>query len=252
MEQLNFFDCSLSFGRRKIVERGSFYTKEDLLKYMDLYGIKRGIVYHSLAREDEMINGNNFLLEEIKSDSNLIPAWVVMPHHTGEFYAPDVLKGKMKEKGIRFVRMFPSDRDGRYSLSPWNCGELFSLLNETEVPVIIPLTSITFDEIFEILSRYTNLRLILSDLNYRIDRNLYPLLKQLPHLYLETMGYKVNGGIEEICSKFGAHRLVFGSSMPEKSGASAVTMINYARISTEEKKMIAETNLENLLKGVGM
>lgn len=250
MEQLIFFDCSLSFGRRKIIDNGSFYSKEDLLKYMDLYGIRKGIVYHSLARENEPLNGNKVLMEEIKSNPNLIPAWTVMPHHTGEFYEPEILRAKMKENDVKIVRMFPSDKDHRYSLSSWNCKELFDFLSDAKIPVIIPMTSISFDEVYRILSEFKGLRMILCEMNYRVDRDLYPLLKQLPNLYIETMGYKVHMGIEEICSRFGAQRLIFGSSMPAKSGASAVAMINYARIGIEDKKLIASGNITRLLKEV--
>ena len=76
------------------------------------------------------------------------------------------------------------------------------------------------------------------------------ILKKHKNLYLETFGFKAQDGIEEVCKVFGAERLIFGSGMPESSGAAAVTMITYANISFEEKQMIASENLEKLLGGV--
>jgi len=86
--------------------------------------------------------------------------------------------------------------------------------------------------------------------NYRVDRSLFALVKKFDNLYVETFGYKQHHGIEEFCKRFGAHRMVFGSGMPAYSGGAAVAMINYARISDEEKRMIAYENLEKILGGV--
>lgn len=250
METLSFFDCNCSFGRRKIVDPGSLYTREDLLRYMDQYGISKALVYHSLAREDAPITGNNILMEQIKDYPALVPVWIVIPHHTGEFYEPGILIEKMKENNVRIVRMFSGDNEHKYSLASWNCGELLSALEEHRVPVIMQMNAISFDILYNICNQYPKLKLIISEIGYRVDRDLYPLLNKVPNLYIETMGYKVHNGIEEICERFGAKHLIFGSGMPVKSGASAVCMINYARISENEKRMIAYENLETLLEEV--
>ena len=57
-------------------------------------------------------------------------------------------------------------------------------------------------------------------------------------------------GIEDVCAKFGAERILFGSSLPYGAGSAAVSMITYANISEEEKELIASGNLERLLGGV--
>lgn len=250
MELLSFFDCSASFGMRGIVNPGSFYKLEDLLKKMKAYGIERALVYHSMAREYNPQIGNSMLMEEIKSHPELMPVWVIMPHHTDEFPDPDKLIQGMRENNVRAVRMFPAISDHGYSLSDWNCGELFNMLEEHKIPLFIGMEQTNWEELHKICSNHPGLRIVVTGVTYRISRNLYPLMKAHDNLYIETMGYKVYNGIEDICSKFGTHRLIFGSSMPVSSGASAVTMINYARISDKEKNMIAHENLENLLGGV--
>lgn len=250
MEPLDFFDCSCSFGMRGIINPGSFYKLEDLIKNMDLYGIGRALVYHSMAREYNSKIGNVMLLNEIKNYSNLLPVWVVMPHHTDEFPSPKELIKNMRENNVRAVRMFPAVSDHGYSLSEWNCGELFNILEKHNIPLFIGMEQTSWEEMHTLCSNHPQLKVVVTGVTYRISRNLYPFMKIHKNLYIETMGYKVYNGIEDLCSKFGAHRLIFGSSMPVSSGASAVTMINYAKISDEEKYMIARENLENLLGGV--
>lgn len=250
MEPPDFFDCSCSAGMRGILNPGSFYTFGDLTQKVNDYGIKKALVYHSMAREYHPVTGNRMLMDEVGNHPCLYPVWVVMHHHTGEFPGPEKLIGQMKENNVRAVRMFPGVSDQNYCIAEWNCGELFAVLEKHEVPLMIGLEQLTWNELYELCSNHPGLRIILTEVNYRINRNLYTLLKKFEYLYIETMGYKVHHGIEEICEKLGAQRLVFGSGMPLYPGGAAVSMINYARISEKEKRMIAHENLENLLGGV--
>lgn len=249
-ERLTLYDCSCSFGARGIVNPGSFYKVEDLVRKMVYYGIQKALVYHAMAREYNPELGNRRLMEEIKDYPQLYPVWVVMPHHTCEFPQPEKLRDQLRENGIRAVRMFPGVSDQNYSIDSWNCGELFNMLQSCGIPLFIGLDQLAWHQLYALHCEYPNLKVVLTDVHYRIDRNLYALLKQFGNLHVETYGYKVHHGIEELCSRFGAHRLIFGSSMPVFSGGSAVSMINYARISAREKRMIACDNLENLLGGV--
>ncbi|MCK5738614.1 amidohydrolase family protein, partial [bacterium] len=51
-----------------------------------------------------------------------------------------------------------------------------------------------------------------------------------------------------LVSRFGADRLLFGSEMPLKTPGAARALIDYADISTDDKKLIAGENLKRLLK----
>jgi predicted TIM-barrel fold metal-dependent hydrolase len=250
MEGLKFFDCNCSFGMRSIRYPGSFYKIEDLVNKMKYYGIERALVYHSMAREYSPSVGNKMLMDEIKNYPSLVPVWAVMPHHTEEFPEPYELIKQMKLNGVKIVTMFPSMMDQAYSLAEWNCGELFSVLEEHRIPLILGFEQTSWNELHDLLSNHPKLNVILTNVNYRIDRNMYVMLKKFDNLFIETYGYKVYQGIEQICKKFGAHRLIYGSGMPVFSGSAAVSMVNYAQISEEEKKMIAFKNLETLLEGV--
>ena len=57
-------------------------------------------------------------------------------------------------------------------------------------------------------------------------------------------------GIEDTVERFGASRLVFGSGMPNVSGASSVALLTYARISDEDKALIGSGNIKRLLSEV--
>jgi predicted TIM-barrel fold metal-dependent hydrolase len=235
---------------RGIACPGSFYRVEDLVNRMERYGIEKALVYHSMAREYNPAEGNKMLMEEIKDYPSLIPVWVVMHHHTNEFPEPGELAGQMKNSGIKAVRMFPAAWEQNYSTSEWNCGELFSFFEDYRIPLLIGLDQLGWDGLNTLCSSHPELRIILTSVDYRVDRNLYALMEKFRNIYIETIGYKVHSGIEEICGRFGAERLIFGSGMPVLSGGSAVSMINYSRISDREKRMIAADNIKALLGGV--
>lgn len=250
MEPLSFFDCNCSFGMRRVVNPGSFFEIEELKKRMDRYGIGKALVYHAMAREYDAVVGNGMLINEITGEECFYPMWAVMHHHTGEFPPPDLLIKQMKKNSIKAVCIFPAPMDQNFSIAKWNCGELFTVLVKHAIPIFIGMDQISFDGIYDLCNSFPKLKVVLTGVNYRIDRNVHALLNQLPHFYIEISGYKTHNGIEEMCEKFGAGRLMFGSGMPLYSGASAVSMINYARISEKEKSMIASENLEALLGGV--
>jgi len=252
LDNIRFFDCSASFGRRKNVHKGSFFSLDELLQKMAYYRIDGAMVYHSMAAEYEPNEGNQMLLDQIAGIHNLKPVWVVMPHHTGEFPHPLNLRELMKQNNIRAVRMMPGDSG--YSLAGWSCGALFKMLEGCNVPVMLGVSQINrnYQILNDVLAAHPDMKLILTDIPYHCARYVYPLLECFPNLYLETIGFKVFGGIEDVCKKFGAGRLIFGSNAPLYSGGSAIGMIQYAKISQEEKKAIACENLEKLLEGVSL
>jgi len=252
MQTFSFFDCNASFGRRKLVLPNSFYKKEDLLKYMDAYRIDRALVTHALARELDPIAGNEMLMDEIKGNDNLVPAWVVLPHHTNEFPAPEDLINQLKAKNVKAVTLLPSLADYYFSLSEWCCGELYSALEAYNIPLLLEMRSVdpNLEALHSILEAHPKLKLIFTNVTYRVSRNLYPLMKKFPNLYVETSGFKGQDGIQDLCEVFGASRVVFGSNMPVGSGSAAVAMVTYANISASDKARIASENLNDILGGV--
>lgn len=251
IEGLKFFDCNSSFGMRGILYPGSFYKLEDLLDRMNRYGIEKSLVWHSMAREYSPMVGNKMLIDEIKIHSNLQPVWTVMQHHTNEMPGPEELIKEMKINNVKAVNMFPADQG--FSIAEWNCGELYAALEKYNVLLFIGFDQIgSWDDLYAICNNYPGLQVVITNVNYRINRSIYSLLKKLKNLYIESYGYKVHNGIEEICETFGANRLIFGSGMPVYSGAAAVAPIIYARISQKEKEMIAGKNLEELMGGVSL
>lgn len=244
----HFFDCRASYGMRCYRAPGSFYRKEDLLRKMEGFNIDGALVYHSMSREYDPQVGNRRLCEEIKNDSNLYPVWSVLPHYTGEFDPPEKLLKEMKANGVKALTMFP--REQAFSFAEFTCGELFRMCEEHRIPLLMDLDEMGGIAATDWLcAAHPQLPLVVTNVSYRMDRDLYPLLDKYRNFSIEIAGYKPFNGIEHICRRFGAERLVFGTGMPENSGAAAVGLLVYADISDKEKNMIASGNLKKLLGG---
>ena len=249
MEPIRFFDCSASFGRRRIIHKGSFWQLDELNRKMVHYGIENALVYHAMASDYEPLEGNMLLLDEIKEQPHLKPVWVVMPHQTGEFPPPGELQAQLKRYDIRAVRLTPGASNASYSLAEWSCGLLFAMLEKCKIPTMLAASQINWNYqiLHDVLEAHPLLHLILTDMPYHGARSIYPLMEKFPHLYIETIGFKVFNGIEDGCCRFGSGRFIFGSSAPLYSGGSAAGMVRYAQISDEDKRAISSGNLEKML-----
>lgn len=247
---VGFFDSNCVIGMRSVRRSGvvgeaEFYSLEDLLAEMDYAGIGHALVYHSLAKEYVPMIGNHRLMDEIDGHERLHPCWVVMPHNTGEMPHPEALVNEMMERGVKAARLFPSDH--LFSLSDWCAGELLTQLEKHGIVAIIEIDQIGWDGLHGLCSRYPQLSVIAANLGYRINRQLYPLLEKFENLHVETSGYQIHRGMEAICDRFGADRIIFGTRMPFFTPGPAVNMVNYSLIGAKEKEMAAGGNLRRIL-----
>lgn len=249
----HFFDCRASYGMRCYRAPGSFYRKEDLLRKMSDYSIDCALVYHSLSKEYDPMVGNHVLCREIKDDKNLFPVWAVQPHYTGEFDTPSKLLEDMRANGVKALTMFPAPSSQNFSFAEFTCGEIFHMCEEHQIPFFVDMDQMGgIAAVDWLCAAHPKLPLVVTKVNYRIDRDLYPLLDKYRNFYIEISGYKPFEGIKSICERFGAGRLIFGTGMPESAGGAAVGLVTYADITDSEKNMIASGNLKKLLGGVAL
>lgn len=247
---ITFLDCNCSIGRTNVPNPGTFDSPEILVEKMAEYGIAESLVYHAVARDHTPAMGNPLIDEIASKYENINPVWVIMPHHTGEFPKPDILWAEMKNKGVRAVRIFPSDKRHNYSMKGYSLGPLLSMLDEHSVPLFVDIDEIGWDKIDIIPDRYPKLPIVLCNIGYRCDRHLYPLMESCGNIHIETSRYIPNQGIEALVEEFGSDRILFGSAMPYYSGAGAVFHIRNLMLPEEDKKAIASENVKRLLSEV--
>lgn len=244
---LKFVDCNIMVGQPNAVSGWRLYDGREIADEARRCGICRGLAWCSAALDLHPIDGNKEIDHICKSESFYLPVWVVMPHHTGEFWAPDVLQRKLKQAGAAAVRLAPKYNVLGYSLHDWCCGEMLAMLEDAGIPALMDADQADWDTVHKVCQEHPGLKLVITNLYYRQARYVFPLLKLHQGLYLETSGLKSFGLLQSFCEQVGAEKLLFGSNLGTFSAGSAVCMINYALISQKEKEAIASRNLEALL-----
>ena len=154
----------------------------------------------------------------------------------------------MRKKNVRAVRMYPTRTWHSFSMAEWNVGELLSALDEARVPLMLDLEIVTWDTVQTILEKHPHLPVIATNVSYRHNRFTYPLFERYDTIYIETSRYFGFCIIEEVVSRFGAKRILFGTNMPQYTGTAPVSNLTYADISREDKEAIAGGTLRKLLE----
>lgn len=251
---LELIDSNCMMGQWKKNNGTCFYSAEDLIDFMDKYGISRSLVFSSFAKYSDIQTGNNMLLNEIRGKARLMPCAVAIPHHTGEFPPPPEFCKYLSDNNIRAVRIFPVFHG--VSLYTWLWEDLFTELELRRIPVFIDFTmqswseEINWEHIRNLCETFPLLPIILVRMGVKADRYIYTLFKKLKNLYMETSYYIVNNGIKKIVENFDARRLIFGTGAPVYSPNPPITTVSLADITESEKNMIAGKNLMTLLEGV--
>lgn len=241
---LRWFDCNARIGPWSNPQPEQFSDIDGLLSVWDRVGIEAGLVYHSYAWEWSPGPGNARLLEEINGHDRLRPCFVALPPATREIDPPREFAARVRELGGA-VRIFPNMHNWR--VSEWCAGALFDALAEHHVPVLVDIRELDWDGIAGVLAAHPGMPLIVLGFYYRCDRFVYPLLEKYPDLYLESNTYGVFEGIEMVCARFGADRLIFGTGLPDLEAGGPMALITYADISDEDKQLIAGGTMRRLL-----
>jgi len=241
---LRFFDCNARIGRSSAPRPEHLLDPSGLLAEMDRAGLERALVYHTWSVEWDAKAGNDALHKEIAAEDRLYPCFAALPSATQELPPPREFAQQVRTlRGA--VRLFPTQH--QFALSEVSCGHLLDALSFERVPVLIDIGQTNWREVGEILARHPALNLIVLNTYYRIDRFLYPLLARFGNLYLESGSYGVHRGIEALCQRFGAERLVFGTDLPVHEVGGPMALVTYAPLPDADKQLIAGGNLCRLL-----
>jgi len=242
------FDANCALG---MVSRpgpaGAFLTPGDLSAHQARFGIGMALVYHSLALEEHPTVGNELLMQALEGHDSLIPSWLALPHHTGEFPEPARFVEDLRSAGVRAVRIFPDQQ--RFLTDEWVSGELFAAL-AGQVPLfwhIDAMTTATARELYRVATRHPDLQLVVCDVDKMINRTMTPLMREAPNVWLETGGFRTHRGIEYLSNAVGADRLVFGTKLPWQAVGPPHAELMYADIDDDARQAIGASNLERLL-----
>jgi len=254
MTELTFFDCNVYYGQPPVPTPRQARTASELLREMDWTGVDEALVTNAYQRHDDAVTGNRLVVEECAGKPRLHPAWVLMPHQTGEFPAPDELHIVLAGSGVRALWAFPSRI--RYLLDATTFGPTFEVLAALRVPLFLSLNEASgrlagWDLVGALLTDFPRLIVVAADQDcWGQDRYFRPLVERHRNLYFDVADFELAGGYESFCGKYGPDRMLFATGFPGLCMGGPVLTLLHANISDADKAAIAGGNLRRLLAEV--
>jgi predicted TIM-barrel fold metal-dependent hydrolase len=237
-------NCMLGRGVDRLWK---FSTAAELLKHLDAFHIERALVYHSMAYDWNLADGNRMLLEELGNHRRLLPCVVASPH-LGTAEMPDAKSYRAWLRKVRpaAVRLFPNS----YKLHSFFAGELLDILDSLRLPVLINWGDLDPVALAEVSGEYAHIPFVLLKAGFKQSRSLFPLLEKRKNTYFSTSNFCDTDLLEEIVARYGARRLLFGSDMPRFHPGPALAIVCLADISAADKTLILGGNWRRLEGGV--
>lgn len=249
--ELAFLDSNLWIGRPYPPEFVRGFDLDALRQRMERYKIQGGIVSNFASINYGPVWGNARVLEAT-AGTGLWAGVVLVPEMfyaetEGRAYLSDVIS-----RGARVARVYPKSH--HFSLRDWCSGALLQALADSRMPLMIRHTQVSWEDIRSLCEAYPNLTVIVEAVEQKIlyhNRQYYPLLVRFTNLRLELHNFVAYQAIEDVVRQFGARHLIFGSYMPICDPNATMMQVTEARISDEDKALIARGNLAELVEGVG-
>lgn len=247
-----YFDCFAAVGKRAGKDPLGPWKTEDLLAEMQRCQISGALVYAHAAAETHPDVGNPLVDRICRDNPRLIPCWVGLPHHTGEFPEPSRLIGQMEAAGVRALKLYP--RVFQFPVDDLSLGELLGTLQEAGILLIfdrgqdgMPGVEISWPELRWVAETYPRLNILLHGVRWEATRELTPLARHCSNIHFEFSNYQGNRMLEYWCRKIGHERLLFGTEAQSKSIGAARAYIDYSELTDEQREAIAGGNLARLL-----
>ncbi|MCR5485801.1 MAG: amidohydrolase family protein [Clostridiales bacterium] len=249
---MKIYDCHLTYGASvNIQPYKNCDTFSDLLDAVDVSEIDGGLVRCRYSDNVGVRYGNGFAARDVRSalDKGIFMrgVWAVLPPYTDETPKPEALFDEMKKNNIGAVYINPSVH--RYVPDMLTLGKTLSVIEENKIPIILSTEyGVSMELIYKIMRAFPRLRALISDTDcWPNARRLYPLISEYENAVLDLSYVMDAGGIEDMTSRFGAEKLLFGTGFPARYPGSVLAMVRGADISERERELILGKNLENIL-----
>jgi predicted TIM-barrel fold metal-dependent hydrolase len=178
----------------------------------------------------------------------LVPCVTLLPPDTAELPPPDEHLPALIRQGVRGARLYPKSHN--FSLAEWCAGGLLAAMERHRLPLSIDLAETSWDDLHGVCAAHFELPVIVTRVNYRHERVLYPLFRHHPRLHVEISYFQGHRGIEEVVDRFGPERLLFGSGLPFYTPGAPVVMVVRADVGDAARQAIAGGTLRRLMEEV--
>ena len=245
MKQRIYIDVNCGMGRMDYRVEQIPYTTQSLIEDMKYYRIQAAAVYSNSSKEYSFVKGNTELFRDIDNKRLFGIATVIpglkyeVPNHI------EYLDG-LRNLGAKAFICFPKKLT--HSIKPLYLENLASYMIDKKMPLLVDMPNTNWDDLQETVEAFPELNILICNVSWGDNRYLFPMMDKFPNLHFEISSNQEND-ILDICKMhFGIDRVLFGSNYPYKVVGAVKSMIEYSRLSENDKDKVACKNAASLLK----
>lgn len=246
MKPLDLYDANCRIGQLPWGQP-SAYDVPALLHRMDLLGIQRAVVSHTVAWRHDPATGNDLVLRTVAGQARLLPCWVAVPDSCGEVPAPGRFAADAVRAGVAAVRVYPDEHG--FDLDGADFAGFVNAFAAACLPLIVDAAQSSWGAIDAVAAGHPGATIIVCETGYRSLRRAAGVLHRRPNVYLDLSDLSSHEGLEWLCERFGPGRLVFGTGAPLRDGAEAVTRLLWSELDDAAVRLIGSATLRALLPG---
>jgi predicted TIM-barrel fold metal-dependent hydrolase len=211
-------------------------TTASLLDQMDRLGIDRALVRHSDSIAYDAEEGNLRLLAAITDNPRLLPAFVVGPLDCGEHGGPGAFVDLLDKHRVVAVWIYPTSHG--WSVRGSEAQTLLDQLSIAGRPVLVDLSECGWEDAEYLATAIPDVDIVLCSVGYRTLRQAYAVMQRHPRIHLDTSYLAADDALELVASRFGAHRLIFGTGSPLYDAGGAVHRLMHSGWNTVVRESV--------------
>ncbi|HBN84293.1 MAG TPA: hypothetical protein DDZ89_10645 [Clostridiales bacterium] len=242
--QRKYFDIHTSLGRKSSWDERFPVDPDTLVSDMAHYRVHGGLFVQNEGPEYNIFQGNKQGMKTAAQYKRLYSAATLIPSVEYEWDEPDYY-GTLDLDCVKAIHIAPKKM--KHPFTPGAMEKLCRWMGEKNLPLLVSASEVGWEELERFLDTYRNINVILTDTSWGSNRFLFSLLGRYPNLYFEISSNQANDILEVTKQYFGIHRALFGCNYPFKMLGGLKAMVEYARISEEEKDAVACDNACRLL-----
>jgi predicted TIM-barrel fold metal-dependent hydrolase len=243
-KDMKFYDVHGHLGKYRVDYHIPKSKIEEVVADIEYYGLKIVCVFSFAGVRSDEVYGNDIVSAAVNKYPEHLIGFTLLNPHRGEKEMLDELR-RGQAMGMRGIKLhqaaqgYPADGDLIHVACQW-AHEHNQIIINHNWPI---------GKAMEILvSTYPNACFVTAHTTTAYS----DLMKKYPNLYVCSVPLLSPRACEEIVESIGADRLLFGSDLLDLPIGWGLGPILFARISSKEKKMILEENLNYILSNYSL
>jgi len=239
---MNLFDFALFTGADP--KSPSVATADALLHYLNVADAE-GLVASLAGAFYDFQAGNAETLALAKTDKRLLPVVTVDPRRVD---AADFDFHAAAAEGFRALALFPAIQ--HWSLSHPAVEEIIKRAGRARLPVVLHVSRAESAAGAKCLALATDVAVIVVGIAYGSVGEVVAAAREVRNLYFGMSLFVGLDNVETLVKRLGATHLVFDSGEPRLSHAPALSLLESAAITDEDRHLIATGNARRIFGGL--